>query len=303
MSLVVSHNPSRWFDEFLGSLDWGPGVTKNLQTWRAALRAVSLGIDRNEALQKISSAIRRAGGTLIEAKILRDLERAAGSARSNQRGHLPKPLQTVVRIRRWPGINHEQREAVISQGVGAADLWEGSPIRGDLPAEEVIDSLFPRDCLICAGQSKSRFETKQREQWRGRLASLQLIVPSPMSALQGLTQQGKISGHSLNNTGLRRFLVIEQDNGTADEQAAVLVHLATRGPLALAVGSGKKSIHGWFYCAGMADEQLWPFMTYAHQLGACHSTWSRSQFVRMPGGLRDNGKRQPVLFFNPAVVR
>lgn len=303
MSLTISHNPSRWFDDYIAGLDWRPGATKNLQTWFAALRAASLGIDHFEALRKIESAIRRGGGTFIEAKVVRALERAAGGAGSSQRGQKSKPQQTVVRIRRWPGVNEEQREAVISQGVGAADLWEASPIRGDLPTEEVIDSLFPRDCLLCAGQSKSRFETKEREQWRGRLANLQLIVPNPMCALKGLTQQGKMSAHSLNNTGRRRFLVIEQDSGTADEQAAVLIHLATRGPLALAVGSGGKSIHGWFYCAGMSDEQLWPFMAYAHQLGACHSTWTRSQFVRMPGGLRDNGKRQPVLFWNPEVLR
>jgi hypothetical protein len=303
MSLALRHDPSRSFSDYLASLDWGPGVTKNHQTWRAALRAASLGIDRNEALQKISSAIQRAGGVLVEAKVRRDLEKAGSPATWNQRGQKSESQQTVVRIRRWPGVNDEQREAVISQGVGAADLWEASPIRGDLPTEEIIDSLFSRDCLLCAGQSKSRFETKEREQWRGRLANLQLIVPNPMCALKGLTQKGKMSAHSLNNTGRRRFLVIEQDSGTADEQAAVLVHLATRGPLALAVGSGGKSIHGWFYCAGMSDEQLWPFMAYAHQLGACHSTWTRSQFVRMPGGLRDNGKRQPVLFFNPEVVR
>ncbi len=43
-------------------------------------------------------------------------------------------------------------------------------------------------------------------------------------------------------------------------------------------------------------------MRYAVSLGADPATWTRSQFVRLPGGVRDNGKRQPVLFFNRAAL-
>jgi hypothetical protein len=45
------------------------------------------------------------------------------------------------------------------------------------------------------------------------------------------------------------------------------------------------------------------FMRYAVMLGADRATWTRSQFVRMPDGTRDNGNRQTVYFFNPAVIR
>jgi hypothetical protein len=47
---------------------------------------------------------------------------------------------------------------------------------------------------------------KPREAWRGQLAQLQFIVPSPMSGLDGVTQEGKPSKHALSNTGPRRFL-------------------------------------------------------------------------------------------------
>jgi hypothetical protein len=97
--------------------------------------------------------------------------------------------------------------------------------------------------------------------------------------------------------------VIEQDSGTIDEQAAVLLHLAERAPLAVAVHSGSKSIHGWFYCLGQSEEKLRSFMQYAVSLGADRATWTRSQFVRMPDGTRANGKRQAVYFFNPEVPR
>jgi hypothetical protein len=126
--------------------------------------------------------------------------------------------------------------------------------------------------------------------------------PSPMTARTGRTQESKQSAHTLESTGSRRFLVIEQDKGTLDDQAAVLLHLAARAPLALGVHSGSKSIHGWFYCAGQTEERLEHFMRYAVSLGADRATWTRSQFVRMPDGTRENGKRQTVYFFNSARI-
>ena len=84
---------------------------------------------------------------------------------------------------------------------------------------------------------------------------MQFIVPSPMTARTGHTQDGKESEHTLENTGPRRFLVVEQDAGTVDEQAAILFHLAKLRPMALAPHSGSKSLHGWFYCAGQSQER------------------------------------------------
>ena len=74
-------------------------------------------------------------------------------------------------------------------------------------------------------------------------------------------------------------------------------------PLALALHSGNKSIHGWFYCASQSEERLKEFMRYAVSLGADPQLWVRSQFVRMPDGTREGGNRQTVYFFNPEVCR
>jgi hypothetical protein len=208
----------------------------------------------------------------------------------------------------WPALNREQREAVIQETqFELVDLWEMSPIKfrdNKARAEEIIDGLFPGNPLLCCGKTQAEFDTKPRSKWRGELASMQFIVPNPMIKWVGQTQEGKESAHSLEATGPRRFLVVEQDIGTVDEQAAILWHLAGRAPPALAVHSGSKSIHGWFYCAGQDEEKiLRPFMQYAVSLGACHSTWIRSQFVRMPDGTRADGKRQAVYFFRPEVIR
>jgi hypothetical protein len=46
------------------------------------------------------------------------------------------------------------------------------------------------------------------------------------------------------------------------------------------------------------DEKVARFFRYAVSLGADPATWTRSQFVRVPDGTRDNGRRQTVFFLN-----
>ena len=202
---------------------------------------------------------------------------------------------------KWPSVNREQRGAIIRDGGGLADLWEASPLRiedSEPHSEEIIDRLFAPDSLLCCGKSNSHFDTRTREGWRGELAHLQFIVPSPMTALTGLTKEGKESKHALSNTGPRRFLVCEFDTGTTDEHSALLIHLAGYAPLVCAVHSGGKSLHGWFFVAGQSAAKVEKFFRYAVSLGADPATWTCSQFVRMPDGLRDNGRPQTVFFLS-----
>ena len=122
----------------------------------------------------------------------------------------------------------QERAAIIREGVRLVDLWEASPVRiksNKAHTEEIVDALFPGDPLLCGGLSNSKFDTRSREEWRGQLSKLQLIVPSPMTARSGLTQDGKQSAHALSITGPRRFLVVEFDQGNTDEHAALFRHL------------------------------------------------------------------------------
>ncbi|HEY5234105.1 MAG TPA: hypothetical protein VIK35_11285 [Verrucomicrobiae bacterium] len=213
------------------------------------------------------------------------------------------PVQSVSK---WPGVNQEQREAIVRDNGGLADLWELSPVRiedNDPHTEEIIDRLFPGNPLLCCGKSNSDFDTKPREDWRGEMSALALIVPSPMSALSGKKKNPKPgesewSAHTLDNTGARCFLICEFDTGTADEHVALLIHLAGYAPLVCAVHSGGKSLHGWFYVHGQPEEKVRKFFRYAVSLGADKQLWCKSQFCRMPDGTRDNGKRQTVFFLN-----
>ena len=210
-------------------------------------------------------------------------------------------VAAVQPTKKWPSVNQEQRAAILRDNGGLADLWELSKPRIDDNAqhpEEIIDALFPGNPLLCASKSMSDFDTKPREDWRGELSKLQLIVPSPMSVVEGVTKDGKPSKHTLSNTGERRFLICEFDTGTPDEHAAILIHLAGYAPLVCAVHSGGKSLHGWFLVAGQPEAKVQKFFRFAVSLGADAATWTRSQFVRMPDGTRDNGKRQTVFFLN-----
>jgi len=200
--------------------------------------------------------------------------------------------------------NAEQIEAIVRDGDGLAELWESSPIRfdDDTPkTEEIIDQLFPGNPLLCVGESVYKFGTRRREELRGELGDKQHIVPSPMTAREGLTKSGKKSAHTLDNTGTRNFLVVEFDEGPFDQHAAVLVHLAQLAPLVMTMMSGGKSIHGWFHVERSSEKLQLRFMHYAVRLGADPKLWLKSQFARMPDGFRvDKGKLQSVIFLNPA---
>ncbi|MFZ0436277.1 MAG: hypothetical protein WAL87_09965 [Chthoniobacterales bacterium] len=238
------------------------------------------------------------GGLTVK---LGEIERAVRNSRSAAWSP-DQPATMKPRAATWPTVDSARREAAASTG-NLSDLWEASPVRLEdniNRAELVIDTLFEPDSLLCVGKSMSDFKTRHREELRGELSEMALIVPSPMSAVTGLTQDGRPSEHTLSNTGDRRFLVIEQDSGTLDDQAGVLLHLKRKAPMVLAVHSGSKSIHGWFYCQGRDEEFLRKFMRYAVALGADRATWTRSQFVRMPDGLRDTGARQTVFYFDPS---
>jgi hypothetical protein len=202
----------------------------------------------------------------------------------------------------WPVRNEERIEAILPQGPNLAALEAMSPVRwrdNESHTEEIIDLLFPGNPLLCAGVTKERALTRSREEWRSFMSKQQFIVPSPMTSVLGKTKGGRDSMRALANTGARRFLIVEFDQGVFDEHAALLMHLAKFAPLTMVVHSGNKSLHGWFYCHGASEETVERFFRYAVSLGADRATWTRCQFVRMPDGIRDNGRRQQVMFFDP----
>jgi len=295
----------------------GDGVNRWL--FSAALKLHRLKIEPEEIEDLLEKATDDCGRAMKPDEIPRAVCNSA-----------PGALKLRPWRRKWPQRNYEQIDAIGLDGVTVSELEQQSPVRLDSSenhAEKIIDSLFPGDPLLCAGPSSNFVLTRPRKEWSGFLSRQQFIVPSPMIKRKGRTQDGNLSARSLENVGPRKFLVVEFDfvetdeNGRHTPAAPMLQRLAVQGvsvldlcaglhaelagvrPLALIVHSGGKSLHGWYPCGGDEEEDnMHRFMRFAVSLGADPATWTRIQLVRMPDGVRDNGKRQRVLYFNPAVL-
>ncbi len=216
-------------------------------------------------------------------------------------------LLTHPKTPKWPQVNSEQVEAIAKAGTGLDGLTKSSPRfchQGELRESNwVISRMFPPHSMICAGRSADVFITIDKERIMDKLPEFQFIVPSPMSGQTGGRQSdGKQSAHTLANTGPRRYLVCEFDQGEHDAQASIIMHLATMAPLALVVNSGGKSLHSWFWVDGQKEDVTLKFFRYAVTLGADHKMWTKSQFARMPDGTRKDGTRQHLLYYNPEVI-
>lgn len=195
---------------------------------------------------------------------------------------------------------------IVREGIGEADLWERSPCRFDdpQPPRFWLEQLFRPGELICLGPSVEQAFTWDREEWleSDDLATMRFVVPSAMQSEVGTTSSGRLSYRARDSVGPRRFLVAEFDSGTRDEQAALHWHLQQFVPLALAVYSGGKSLHGWYRIEGLADDDVKRFSNHAIELGADPASMTPNQFVRFPDAVRDNCVRQDVVYFNPVII-
>jgi hypothetical protein len=84
--------------------------------------------------------------------------------------------------------------------------------------EEILETLFPGNPLLCFGRTPYSFSTRPREYWSGRESDFQFIVPNPMIKKSGVGKDGKESKRCLANTGPRRFLVTEFDISEKSEE-------------------------------------------------------------------------------------
>jgi hypothetical protein len=276
------------------------------------LHQVSRGVGRTVSAREINSAI--AAAEYKTSPII-------AQSSENKILKFPKPIPP------WPEPDTRHVYLLGKSGPGLHDLWERSPLRFDDDTdhcEETIDVLFPGNPLLCVGKSAAEFATRRRDVWRGHLANHALIVPNPMLAVFGLTQEGKKSEHAKTSVGRRCYLITEFDIATyardgktrtiwapiieswaqlhvsvADACAAAILELAEFMPLVLVVFSGGKSLHAWWRVFEKTESQSRDFMRKAVRNGADPKTFDRNQFVRMPGGVRDNRNRQVIYYFAP----
>jgi hypothetical protein len=316
------------FPTFLRDLLNGcPAAGSGVHSWlfRTAKRLHEHGVPAAGIIELLRAGARACGRTVSDKEIADAVSSSLKVANLKIEGESYEPGSNQSP---WPKPDFVRIARLVAEGSSLYDLWERSPARFDATgghADEIIDVLFPGNPLLCCGQSNVRFATRRRELWRGHLERLALLVPGPMLTVKGHTQEGRESEHTLKSTCARVYLVIEfdfsefaRDGKTetpwtplvrewkaigltlADAGACLHLHLAKRQPLVAAVHSGGKSLHGWYAAFNHTEAQLRSFMHYAVSLGADRATWTRSQFVRMPDGIRENGKRQICFYLDPA---
>jgi len=196
---------------------------------------------------------------------------------------------------------------------------------GTIPQDTagVLHIIYEDNDLLCCGREMFHAQTRTLAEWSAEgWDSMRMIVPNPMSKRVGRNQQGKESPRCLDNTGARKFLLVEfdfvkgknafcdsiittmEDMGrtTTDMNAALHAHLQEFLPLGMVVHSGGKSLHGWYPCIGVGEEDQARFLEYALTLGADPMLFTACQFARMPWGVRDNGNTQEVIYFNKEVI-
>jgi hypothetical protein len=332
-------NTSRNWPPFLVELvDSCPAAGDGVNFWLYKVaRHLHAHLDPESIFTLLKTKTRGCGRPVRDQEILRQIRESYAKAWRPLKSEL-FPLAEALPAK-FPGLERpppawsehdlDRINAVVTSGPGLYDLWEQSPTRfedNESHAEEIIDRIFPGNPRLCVGKANDASRTRRRECWRGHLHRLPFIVPNPMLARRGHPQGKKRwSEHTLEATGRRVYLVIECDFAlkardgikdsawaplvreweadgisVADACAALLWHLKNLLPLVLVVHSGGKSLHGWFRVFGQNEAHLRSsFMEKAVSLGADKATWTRSQFVRIPDGRRDNGKVQRTFYFDP----
>jgi hypothetical protein len=125
-----------------------------------------------------------------------------------------------------------------------------------------------------------------------------------MIVRRALTSTGKMSAHALAGTGPRRFLVVDfDDQAGLDVHAAAAWALGELLPLVMVLKTGGKGLHAWYATWNKSEHDLKRFFSLGCMFGGDPRLWTRSQFARMPDGLRDNGEVQQVIFFNREVLQ
>ncbi len=204
----------------------------------------------------------------------------------------------------WPEPNAE----VIGRVLATVDpVFDGETSTGLRPAD-VLPLLFRPGELVCTGAESERAVVRPVEAAVADADTLQFICLNPMRGLMAMNHAGRPSARCQNNVMLRRYLVVEFDDASLGKrgQAQFVTALADAAPLVMAVDSGGKSVHAWFYVEGMARQDQARFFAVACLLGADATRWDICGWLRMPGGTRVKADgtraRQRILYWDAGAL-
>jgi hypothetical protein len=262
-----------------------PGSGRHTWGWRVMLSGKAQAVDFDDFYSRLVRFYRDAGWHDRLGDLARDRAKLAG-------GQAVSPGPKV-----WmPAVDPKIREAALK----APPLFDLLP--KPVSHQEVLSALFRAGDLVCVAACAERAITMPRDAAIALAPRMQFVVANPMRALTGTSKEGNISRRCLDNACLasdRRYIVIEfDDGGSPDDQTRLLSFLHCReAPLTLALHSGGKSIHAWYNVSTLLPAGKLSRFRHGVLLGCDKSLWDVAKLVRMPGGLRDTGVRQQVLYW------
>jgi len=223
----------------------------------------------------------------------------SGSQISDYKGQTNFGRRTIE----WPEPNANLIRKVLET---TAPLFDGESSTGLRPGD-VLPHLF-RGELVCTGADSERAMVRPVEDVLADAEGLQFICVNPMRGSLAVNHAGRPSARCQNNVLVRQYLVAEFDDAalTKRQQAQLATALADVAPLVMAVDSGGKSVHAWYYVEGMSRQDQARFFVMCCHLGADQTRWDICGWLRMPGGLRvksdSSHARQRILYWDLAAI-
>lgn len=194
-------------------------------------------------------------------------------------------------------VNYKKRELAIAQG---GRVWR--KVLGYGEEDFNYPDLFAGiDFDICAGKDVRENIIIPLSKWRGKLEKMSYVVPN---YFRKCSEEG--AQRCDFDIGERLYLVVEFDDSSMEDQLARLNYLNKLSlpfKLAMIVFSGGTSFHGWYTCYGNSEYRVVTFCRKATEIGADKTTYSPSQYIRMPNGWNYTHKRkQDVIYFDIELV-
>lgn len=277
-------------------------------TFRRLLEGVPDGMPRHDWINKVAFyGARHKSPEKLEAVLLNISDRLGWNATRDFTGEIRRAVRDAVRaVQAGPVAERERVPDWPLPSREARSKRDGRGLFGPKPcgatAAEAWQMLYAPGAWVCAGANEYQAETRPLEEWRDFLHNVQFCVPNAMRAAEGRLADGRPSARCRGNScRRRRWLVIECDYGTdLEEQCNAIASLDhPRCPLRLAVYSGGKSVHGWFDAVALSEGEQLRWFRHAVFLGHDSKLWLKWQWVRAPGGRRENGKQQEIYYLKP----
>jgi hypothetical protein len=177
---------------------------------------------------------------------------------------------------------------------------QGRPIAGSCPlpkpvpvsVHQVIRRLFPENRYVMLAKERRKWHPiKLRDDW---FAHCYRRTCQCSFVSQNYCSHSDVDGASYAAfDGIqRRWLVIESDRGTLEQQFWLHQHL---GPTCVC-WSGNQSLHGWYLVEGWSVEQCYELYAQAIRLGVNdRQTWLMCTQARLPAGFNwQTDKKQKV---------